>query len=443
MQRLLLLGLNHATAPLEVREKVTFSGDGRDRAVDALRAQFPEAEIALLSTCNRVELYAARELHGRPRAEEMIEFLANFHGVDANVFAQHLYQKTDTNVVSHLFTVAASLDSMVLGETQILGQVRDAYDAARERGATGALLNPLFQRALATGKEVMSATAIGEGRISVASVAVDYARRIYDSFDDKVVLTVGGGEMATLVLQSFAQLAPRRLLICNRSPDRAAELAQKFNGQAVPFENLNDHLTAADIVVSSTGASQAIITAKQVASLRKAMRYRPIFMIDIALPRDIEPAVGEIENVYLYNIDDLQQVVSGTMEQRKEAVEAARAIVTRQVDGFVAWHRAREMGPMIDRLSKRYHQLAAEELTRTLNKMQNVGDAEKAHLEELTRRIVNKLLHDPITMLRRSEGLHGTTSQYLHALVRLFHLDPDASTADVDGEEEKDVEQDR
>jgi glutamyl-tRNA reductase len=319
---------------------------------------------------------------------------------------------------------------------QILGQVRDAYDAARGRGATGALLNPLFQRALATGKEVMSATAIGEGRISVASVAVDYARRIYDSFADKTVLTIGGGEMATLVLQSFAQLAPKRLLICNRSPERAAELAQKFNGQAVPFENLNDHLTAADIVVSSTGASQAIITAKQVASLRKAMRYRPIFMIDIALPRDIEPAVGEIENVYLYNIDDLQQVVSGTMEQRKEAVEAARAIVTRQVDGFVAWHRAREMGPMIDRLSKRYHQLAAEELTRTLNKMQNVGDAEKAHLEELTRRIVNKLLHDPITMLRRSEGLHGTTSQYLHALERLFHLDPDASAADVDGEEE-------
>jgi glutamyl-tRNA reductase len=440
MQRLLLLGLNHATAPLEVREKVTFSGDGRDRAVDALRAQFPEAEITLLSTCNRVELYAARELHGRPRAEEMIEFLANFHGVDANVFAQHLYQKSDKDVVSHLFTVAASLDSMVLGETQILGQVRDAYDAARGRGATGALLNPLFQRALATGKEVMSATAIGEGRISVASVAVDYARRIYDSFADKTVLTIGGGEMATLVLQSFAQLAPKRLLICNRSPERAAELAQKFNGQAVPFENLNDHLTAADIVVSSTGASQAIITAKQVASLRKAMRYRPIFMIDIALPRDIEPAVGEIENVYLYNIDDLQQVVSGTMEQRKEAVEAARAIVTRQVDGFVAWHRAREMGPMIDRLSKRYHQLAAEELTRTLNKMQNVGDAEKAHLEELTRRIVNKLLHDPITMLRRSEGLHGTTSQYLHALERLFHLDPDPSAADVDGEE--DVERD-
>ncbi len=446
MQRLLLLGLNHATAPLEVRERVTFSGDGLQRAIEALRAQFPQAEVALLSTCNRVELYAARELHGRPRAEEMIEFLANFHGVDATDFAQHLYQKTDKDVVAHLFTVASSLDSMVLGETQILGQVRDAYDAARERGGTGAFLNPLFQRALAVGKEVLTVTAIGEGRVSIASVAVEYARRIFDSFSDKVVLTIGAGEMATLVLQSFAQLAPKRLLVCNRSPDKAAELAQKFGGEPVPFESLNDHLTAADIVVSSTGASQPIITARQFAGLRKAMRYRPIFLIDIAMPRDIEPAVGDIENVYLYNIDDLQQVVSGTMAQRKDALDAARAIVTRQVEGFLAWQRAREMGPMIDRLSKRYHQLAAEELTRTLNKMSGVSDAERAHLEELTRRIVNKLLHDPITMLRRSEGLHGTTSQYLHAMERLFHLD-DENRTDEEGDDaddgEVDVEQER
>jgi glutamyl-tRNA reductase len=423
MQRLLLLGLNHATAPLEVREKVTFSGTGRDRAVEALRAKFPQAEVALLSTCNRVELYAARAVHGHPRAEEMIAFLAEFHGVDPAQFSAHLYQKTDTDVVAHLFTVAASLDSMILGETQILGQVREAYDAARELGGTGPLLNPLFQRAIAVGKEVMTATALAEGRLSVASVAVDYASQIFDSFADKVVLSIGAGKMASLVLQSFAQLSPKRLLVCNRSPDKAAELADKFGGEAVPFEHLADHLVAADIVVSSTGATRPIITAAQLAGLRKAMRYRPIFLIDIALPRDVEPAVGDLENVYLYNIDDLQQVVAGTVEQRKDAIDAARAIVTRQVEGFVVWQRAREMGPMIDRLSKRYHQLAADELTRTLNKLQGIGDAEKAHLEELTRRIVNKLLHDPITMLRKSEDLHGTSAQYLHALERLFHLE--------------------
>jgi glutamyl-tRNA reductase len=427
MQRLLLLGLNHATAPLEVREKVAFSNDGRDRAVEALRAQFPSAEVMLLSTCNRVELYAAREVHGHPRAEEMIAFLAQFHGIDPGQFSQHLYQKTDTEVVTHLFSVASSLNSMVLGETQILGQVREAYDAARTLGATGPLLNPLFQRAIAVGKEVMTATTISDGRISVASVAVDYAKRIFDSFSDKVVLSIGAGKMAALVVQGFAKLAPKRLLVCNRTPGKANELAEQFGGQPVPFENLNDHLVAADIVVTSTGAAHPIITASQINSLRKAMRYRPIFLIDIALPRDVEPSVGEIDNVYLYNIDDFQQVIAGTMEQRKDAVEAANAIVARQVQEFVAWQRAREMGPMIDRLSKRYHQLASEELARTLNKLGGLSDAEKSHLEELTRRIVNKLLHDPITMLRKSEGLHGSASQYLHALERLFRLEEDES----------------
>jgi glutamyl-tRNA reductase len=434
MQHLLLLGLNHATAPLEVREKVAFSGGGRERAIEAMRAKFPDAEVALLSTCNRVELYVARAVHGRPRAEELIEFVAEFNGVDAREFAEHLYQKTDREVVAHLFTVASSLDSMVLGETQIIGQVREAYDAARALGATGSILNPLFQRALAVGKEVMSGTGIAEGRVSVASVAVDYARQIFDSLADKCVLSIGAGKMASLVLQSFAQLRPRRLIVTNRSPAKAAELAGKFGGEALPFERLNEHLVAADVVVSSTGATHPIITAAQVSALRKARRYRPMFLIDIALPRDVEAGVGKLENVYLCNIDDLQQVVAGTMGQRKEAVDAARGIVARQVDAFVAWHRAREMGPMIDRLSKRYHRIAAEELQRTLNKLPNIGESEKAHLEELTRRLVNKLLHDPISMIRRSEGLHGTSQQYLHALEQLFKLQGDNTGVDEEAE---------
>jgi glutamyl-tRNA reductase len=426
MQRLLLLGLNHATAPLEVREKIAFPGQSRNRAIEQFRARFPNAEFTLLSTCNRVELYTSREVHGQPRIQDLIAFLADFHSTDSRHFEPHLYQKADTDVITHLFTVAASLDSMVLGESQIIGQVREAYDTAREMGAAGSSLNPLFQRAIAVGKEVRTTTSIGEGRMSVASVAVDYARRIFDHFNDKTVLSIGAGKMAALVLQSFAALQPKRMLICNRSEDKAVDLSKRFGGVAVPFEKLDEHLTSADIVVSSTGATQPIIKAQQVASLRKAMRYRPIFMIDIALPRDIEAAVGEIENVYLYNIDDLQQVVAETIDQRKDSLDAARAVVTKHVEQFIAWNRAREMGPLIEKLSQRYHGLAAEELARTLNKLPNVNAAEKAHLEELTRRIVNKLLHDPISMLRSSEGLHGATTQYLHALVRLFHLDENA-----------------
>jgi glutamyl-tRNA reductase len=422
MQRLFLLGLNHATAPLEVREKIAFDSAGRDRAIDALRAKFPEAEVAIVSTCNRVELYAARAVHGHPRTEEVAQFLAEFHHADPAVLRPHFYEKSDREAVAHLFTVTSSLDSMVLGETQILGQVRDAYDAARERGACGAILNPLFQRAIAVGKEVLSGT-IAEGRVSVASVAVDYARRIFDSFADKTVLCVGAGKMAALVLQSFAALRPGRLLVCNRNMEKAQALAARFRGEAVPFERLDDHLVAADVVVTSTGSPRPIITAARVGSLRKAMRYRPIFMIDIALPRDIEAAVGELENVYLYNIDDLQQVVTQTLSQRTGAIESARAVIDKHVEGFLAWQRAREMGPLIERLATRYHALASEELQRTVNKLPNLGEAERSHLEELTRRIVNKLLHDPIAMLRKTEGMHGTTSQYLHALERLFHLD--------------------
>lgn len=420
MRRLLLLGLNHATAPLEVREKIAFSSAQRDRALDELKARFPEAETVLLSTCNRVEIYTAREVHGHPRVEQLIEFLAEFHGIDSKLFAMHLYSKNERDAIAHLFSVTCSLDSMVLGETQIIGQVREAYDIAKARGLTGQMLNPLFQRAIAAGKEVMHATSINEGRMSVASVAVSYARQIFDTFEDKTVLNIGAGKMGVLVLQSVAQLRPRRLLICNRSPERAAELATRFGGEAVSFDGLDQHLAAADIVISSTGAPHPIITQARMASLRKAMRYRPIFLIDIALPRDVEPGVGDLENVYLYNIDDLQQVVGETINQRKEAIDSARAIVEKHVEQFLAWQRSREMGPVIDRLSKRYHAIAADEVARIRTKMPNLSEGERALLDELARRIVNKLLHDPIARLRESEGAHS--SQFLYALEKLFNL---------------------
>ena len=434
MQRLLLLGLNHTTAPLDVRERLAFDAARRDAAVSAFKARFPRAEAVLLSTCNRVELYVGREGHGHPGAREVVEFLAEAHAVPAADFDRHLYQKTDRDVVDHLFNVAASLDSMVLGETQILGQVREAYDAARGRGAAGAMLNPLFQRAVAVGKQVQRDTPIGEGRLSVASVAVDYAKRIFEGFSDKTVLCVGAGKMVGLVLQSLAALSPRRILVCNRSRERAGPLAAKFGGHAVPFDALGDHLVAADIVVSSTGASEPVITRKLFEPLLRRRRYRPVFVVDIAVPRDVEPAVGKLDSVFLYNLDDLQQVVLATQSQRGGAVESARAIVSRQVDEFLTWHRQRELGPTIDRLRGHYHAVAQEELTRTLNKLPNVSESEKAHLEELTRRLVNKLLHAPLQTLRQSDGPHvGVSGAYVHAVERLFGLTPGEPSAQTPG----------
>jgi glutamyl-tRNA reductase len=427
MHRLVLLGLNHSTAPLAVRERFALSLEQRRAAIEVFKARFAGSEIVLLSTCNRVELYAGTAAVHSPSAEELLDFLCGACAVPGEkAFRQHLYHKSDRGVVSHLFTVASSLDSMVLGESQILGQVREAYDGAREQSAVGPLLNPLFQRAIAVGKQVMSETSIGGGRLSVASVAVDYARRIFDHFDDKTVLTIGAGKMATLVLRHFAELRPGRLLLCNRDAAKATKLATEFGGQPAPFEQLDEHLVEADVVVTSTGSSQPIITRASFEKLLKRRRYKPLFVIDIALPRDVEQSVEELENVYLYNLDHLQQVVSQTQSQRTDAIEAAQRIVADQVNDFLTWHRQRELGPLIDALYKRYHALAQEELARTLHKLGNVGEAEKAHLEDFARRLVNKLLHDPMRMLRHSDPQHGggaAATQYLHALEKLFGLE--------------------
>jgi len=438
VDRLLLLGLNHATAPLGVREKLAFDAQRRREALAALRERFPGTEAVLLSTCNRVELYTAGQERGREgweaRAEEVTKLLGDLRGVTPEEFRGHLYRKADREAVTHLFTVASSLDSMVVGETQILGQVREAYDEAKALSATGPLLNPLFQRAIAVGKVVRTETALGEGRLSVASVAVDFARKVFEHFGDKTVLSIGAGKMSRLAIKHFTELKPRRLLVCNRDATKAEALGREFGGEPVPLERLDEWLTAADVVISSTGAPHAIITKRQFESLRRHRRYRPIFIIDIALPRDVEEAVGKIEGVYLYNIDDLQQVVSATMSQRQGAVESAQKIVAEQVREFVAAHRARQMGPLIDQLFKRYHQVAQDEVARTLNKLPAASDAEREHLEELARRIVNKLLHEPVQRLRDGENVHAAGPGYLHALEKLFQLDAgDASGAAEDG----------
>lgn len=440
MHRLLLLGLNHTTAPLEVREKLAFDAKQCRHAVAAFRAKFEQCEAVLLSTCNRVELYIARAAHEHPTVEEMAGFLAEFHGIEAEVFRAHLYHKKDRDVALHLFGVAASLDSMVLGETQILGQVRDAYDLSREIESAGPLLNPLFQRAIAVGKQVMRETGLAEGRLSVASVAVDYARRIFETFTDKTVLCIGAGKMATLTLQHLAALRPRQLLVCNRDPAKAQALAEQFAGRAVPYDALEDHLVAADIVLTSTGSSHPIITRPQFARILRRRRYRTSFLMDIAVPRDVEAGVGELDRVYLYNLDDLQQVVHSTQAQRVGAIEAAREIVHRQVEEFAAWHRAREMGPAIDRLYRRFHHMAHDELARTRGKLSGeLSEQDEAHLEELVRRVVNKMLHNPVRVLRQDDaGAHTPPGGYLRAFQKLFQAD-DAIQSEGEGEAEADV----
>jgi len=255
-------------------------------------------------------------------------------------------------------------------------------------------------------------------------VAVDYARRIFDTFADKTVLSIGAGKMAALVLTNLAELSPGRLVICNRDPAKAAAMVQTSRADVAPLDDLADHLAEADIVVSSTGSSAPIITRALMEAVMPRRRYKPVFLIDIALPRDVAPEVAQMENVYLYDLDDLQQAVAATRSQRGAALEAAAKIVADQVEQFIVAQRARQLGPIIDQLYRRWHELAQEELSRTLAKLPQVSEAERRQLEDLARRIVNKLLHEPMQMLRSPEGSHGSVIQYLHAMEKLFNLGP-------------------
>ncbi len=427
MHRLHLLGLNHTTAPLAVRERLAFPPASRAAALSAFGQRFPGSEAVLLSTCNRVELYVARAPGGHPKAEEVADFVGSLHGLPADVFRSHLYHQSERAMVEHLFAVAASLDSMVLGETQILGQVREAYDAARAAGTAGGLLNPLFQKAVAVGKQVLRETPLAEGRQSVAGAAVAYAGQVFDSLANKSVLSIGAGKMARLVLRGFADQHPKRLLVCNRDGDKAAALAREFGGEAAAFERLDDHLAAVDVVITSTGSATPIVTAQRFAAVHRRRRYRPIFLIDIALPRDVEAAVGELENVYLYNLDDLQRVVAETQAGRRESVVDANRIVAGAVDEYVAAHRARALGPTIDALFKRSHQLARDEVDR----QSGLSEAERQQRYELARRIVNKLLHAPVQALRRADAGHGPG--YVHAVEQLFRLPGEVSATEAPG----------
>ncbi len=439
MHRLILLGLNHTTASLEVREKLAFSPQQCATALAAFRRRFTGAEAVILSTCNRVEFYTARAKPDQFRLDDLTSFVAGLRDFQQPALSPHLYHKADQSVVEHLFRVASSLDSMVLGETQILGQVRQAYDTACAAGAAGAMLNPLFQRAVAVGRQVMAQTPLGEGRVSVAGVAVDYARQIFDTFTDKTVLIIGAGKMAGLLVSHLAALSPRTLLLCNRDLSKAQALAKAHGGTAVPMDQLPDHLTRADIVASSTGATEPIILRKDFEQVMRRRRHKPVFLIDLAVPRDIDPGVGRIDNVYLYNMDDLQQVVAATRSGRQGAIHAADEIVAAQVREYTASQQVREVGPLIHRLYNRYHEIARQELSRSLAKMPDLSPEERSHLEDLARRLVNKLLHDPVQRLRESEALRESAAHSVETIESLFNLPsetaitPDAAIQPMEG----------
>ena len=417
---LLVVGLNHKTAPIEIRECLAFPEDKLEDALSKVHGLSSVKENMIVSTCNRVEVYAATR-ETEKAILDLREFLSQYHGIPLKEFEKRLYAYVGEEAVRHIFRVASSLDSMVLGEPQILGQIKDAYDLSQQVKTSGLILHRLLHRAFHVAKRVRTETKIIIGAISVSSVAVELAEKIFGILEKKTVLLIGAGEMCELAARHLVSVGVDKILVTNRTAERAASLAQEFRGEAIPFEDMAQGLKIADIVISATNSPQYLIRHEQITKVIKDRRQKPIFFIDIADPRDIEPKVGDIENVYLYNIDDLQKVANENMKDREIEAHKAEAIVQNEVAKFVNWYRSLDVTPTIVALRKKFEEIRKKELEKTLSLHPNLSEKEKQSLEALTSAIINKILHAPITLLKQSNE-EAMADLYLDALHALFGL---------------------
>ena len=424
---IILIGLNHRTAPVEVREKLSFAGQNVE-PVNLFREIPVVREALFLSTCNRVELLmVSRE----PEAavEMSKELWGRTNQIDPALFEPHLYYFRNEEAVRHLFRVAAGLDSMVLGEPQILGQLKDAYRRAAERRATGVILNRLLHKAFSVAKRIRSETGIGSHAVSVSYAAVELAKKIFGDLSDKQAMLIGAGEMAELAAQHLLNQGVRKIIVANRTLSRALELAKEFRGEAISLEEIEDYLLKVDIVISSTGAPHYILTADQVKRLMRPRKLRPIFFIDIAVPRDIDPKANEIENVFLYDIDDLKAVVEENLAfRRKEALRAER-IIEEEVLKFKHWLEQLKVYPTIVALRQKAEEIRRRELEKTLSHLKTkLPSEDREALEVMTKSLVNKLLHDPIIYLKNR--YHQDGQQVVDLTRKLFNLDGEAPLKD-------------
>jgi glutamyl-tRNA reductase len=399
--RLLALGVDHRSAPATVREALAF-GDGRlALGLDALRGSFPGNEFVVLSTCNRVEVYAAGPDDAAPGVDALRDFFGAFHGLRHEAFAGHLVGYHDEAMVGHLFRVAASLESLVLGEGQILGQVREAYRHSVDRKAAGPVFHSVFQHALRVGKLVREKTGMDQGKLSVASVAVDVARQVFDTFDDKTVLVIGAGKMGDLTLQHLKGLKPGRILIANRDPERAEAAAARWNAQAVPLDRLNQALIEADLVISTTAAAEPIVEYDQYVRVQRARRNRLALILDIAIPRDFDPRIGELDQVTLYHVDDLRAQAEQNLSRRRKGVEPALQIIERETATcYAALRRQQDAGALLRQLGDRADQIRARELEFLFQTHPELSEADREAIAHMASRLQNQFLHHPRAAVR-------------------------------------------
>ena len=422
---LLLVGVSHHTAPVDLREKLDFSSGDVGAAVEELATRAAVPECVVLSTCNRSEIYVGTADAERSRLD-VVDFLSEYHKLPRELFQPHLFSLEGRDAVTHLFRVAAGLDSAVIGEPQIFGQVKDAFQFASERRCIGRMLDRLFQWSFNVGKRVRRDTAIGEGAVSVSFEAVAIARKIFERLDGRRVLVVGAGDISTLTAQHLRSNGVGEILITSRTAGRAQELAAKVAGRALPWEDVESALATADIVITATGAARPVLTRRQVETVTRR-RTDPLFIIDLAVPRDVEPSVGDIEQVFLYNIDDLQKFVQKNVSLRGSEVDRAEAIVAQEVEQFLAWHRSRNTKPTIVALRNHFYAIRHAELLRLEGKLAGLTPEARERFEEVTRRMIEKLLHAPIEELKALPDPE-TQGAYTEVLNSLFRLSADPDT---------------
>lgn len=415
-----LIGLNHKTAPVEIRERFSFSPEQVTETLNRLQAEATLSECALLSTCNRTEFYAVPKQSSESGFQTLARFLNKTQGLSGDELDKLTYRHRGVTAVNHLFSVSSGLDSLVVGENQILGQVRQAYVKAQEASSTGPILEKLFPWAIRVGKRVRSETGIARGASSVSAAAVELARKIFGELTGKNVLLLGAGKMGRKSLDLLTKAGVSEVKIVNRTFSKAEELAEQCGGVAVPYEMLDDALAKVDILIASTGAPHYILTKDRVSKVIRQRRGKPLFLIDIAVPRDIDPACGDVENAYLYNIDDLQGVVDKTLARRHSETQAVLSIVESATTDFCKYLDSRKASAAIVTLRSQFESVKLRELDHFKHK-KHVSEEELALLEHFGNRLINKLLHNPTSKLRQlSEG--GATSQELLSSLEILGL---------------------
>lgn len=415
-----MMGLNFKTAPVEIREVLAVPSGAIGAALERLGA-LEIIEGVLLSTCNRTEVYAlGRDVDELYR--ELVRYLCDLgHIADPGQLLPHLYRHHDDGAVQHLFRVASGLDSMVIGETQILGQVRDAYRDSAAAGTVDKVFHQLFEQAIAVGKRAQTETRIGQNAVSVSYAAVELAKKVFRSLDGRRCMAIGAGETAKLTVKHLQASGVSDIVIANRTLDRAQKLAALIGGTAVPMSEVGKHLQTVDVVISSTGAPGYVLTRQQVAEAVRHRRGRPVFLFDIAVPRDIDPEIGQLEGAFLYDIDDLQAVITANLHERMEEAKRAERIIAEEVGKFNGWIATLEVVPTIRMLRDKVDSLRQAELARAFNRLPDLTDRERAVIEAMTVSLVNKILNAPTQHLKGMAG-EGAATEAIATISRLFDL---------------------